>query len=286
MRVYSGNQLREHSSLGIGGKADEMILPKNLEELVEAVEHCRLRGMDHVVVGAGSAVLFSDKGYRGCVIITDDMRFVDFRQEVAVAEAGVLLTNLIGQFAEHGLSGMEKLYGIPGTVGGAAYGNAGYMGTSIGDFVKSIIAVDSEGHVVEVPKKDVGFAYQRGYWGGTILTVKFDLAEFKPSPKEEIRKTMDYYLARRAETLPMGNKACRLFENVGGDSTSLLIGKCGLSSLRIGGAALWEKHPNYVVNLGNAKADDVITIVKRVSDALEAAVGVDIGIGIRVIGEL
>ncbi|MFH0862837.1 MAG: FAD-binding protein [Candidatus Altiarchaeota archaeon] len=284
MRIRTNKPLSNHSSLGIGGDADALMMPKDVGELVEAIGFCNASGLDYVVVGSGSAVLFSDKGFRGCVIVTSEMGFVDFRKQIAEAEAGVQLARFIDMLAERWLGGMEKLYGIPGTIGGAAYTNASYKGTSIGQFIHSIMAVDSEGIVVEIPQKDVGFSYKRGYWGGTILSVKFDLTGLQPSAG--IRQALDSQTAQRANSLPVGKKACRMFENVGGDSTALLIERCGLAGLRIGGAALWAKQPNYVVNVGGAKADDVITLVKRVSDGLERKLGLDVSIGIRVIGEL
>jgi UDP-N-acetylmuramate dehydrogenase len=251
--VKTGVSLREYNTFKIGGVARFFAEPRSLEEVQRLLAWSKRFGLEYFVLGHGSNVLFDDDGYNGLVI---KGRF----------EAGNGLHWLIQQAANQGLGGLEKLEGIPGTVGGAVYMNAGAHGQQISDCVKSVTSVKPNGEIITRTKEECEFSYRSSIFKNAneiILSAEFN---FTPMDKEAISKNRKEVLAWRLEKQPLQlPNAGSIFKNPpASQSAGALIEDCGLKGYRIGDAEVSLLHANFIVNKGNATAKDVRALMEKI----------------------
>ncbi|RKZ33932.1 UDP-N-acetylenolpyruvoylglucosamine reductase, partial [bacterium] len=217
-----------------------------------------------IVIGNGTNLLVSDKGYEGVVIkLADNLSLIEQRGEILFAQSGASLSELIDFAIEHTLSGLEKLAGIPGTVGGAAWMNAGAYGVFFGDRVTSLEVVSSSGEklAIDNPK----FSYRTGFEGkeGAIVTGVY--LKLTPGDKKKLASVASDILEKRRmnQPLDMRSAGC-IFKNPPGDSAGRIIDWLGLKGKRVGGAQVSPVHANFIVNTGNATASDIYNLIKLV----------------------
>ncbi|MDD6467169.1 MAG: UDP-N-acetylmuramate dehydrogenase [Erysipelotrichaceae bacterium] len=259
----------------IGGNADYVFYPKDSLSLAEALRFIKKEQMDYKLIGKGSNLLCSDADYHG-VIIRLDRTFVDFYYEdtTLVAKAGCSVIALAYDTMKQGLSGLEFASGIPGSVGGAVFMNAGAYKSSMKDIVKEVL-VYKEDDFEWMKKEDCGFDYRTSVFqkhpDWIVLAVRFQLT--KEDPKV-IRELIESRRKRRMETQPLNYpSAGSIFRNPDGSFAWKYIDELGLRGKVIGGAQISSKHSNFIVNVNHAKAKDVMELVDMVNQGMEKTYG-------------
>ena len=265
------------SSFRVGGAADAVIYPDTEEKLCSSIELAIEYGVPYRVLGNTSNVLFSDNGFRGAIIITKKLSSIEFDGSTVSCGCGVMLPVLSERAAKHSLSGFEFACGIPGTLGGSVFMNAGAHGGAISDVLVSSRAYDVNTHSIVTLDRDAhAFAYRHSTYMENqnliCLSASFALT---PDKEETIRAKMQENMKKRRDTQPLDHpSAGSFFKRPEGHFAAKLIDDCGLKGLRVGGACVSEKHAGFVVNLGGATASDILTLSDMVSAKVKADTGV------------
>ena len=282
--------LAPHTTFRIGGAARFWLTPKNTAQLREMLALCRAHGVRRYLLGNGSNTLFSDEGFDGAVI---DLRGIDAPAvcetqpdgtAVLTVSAGSTLGRLCAEAQSRGLAGLEFAFGIPGTVGGAVYMNAGAYGGEIKDVLTAVTFLDENLHLQTLPVQELQLGYrtsifERCSW--CILEAEFTL---HPGDAQEIHTAMQEYMRRRKEKQPLEYpSAGSTFKRPVGQFAGKLIEDCGLRGFRVGGAAISEKHCGFVINLGNATCADVVSLTEQVRQIVLEKTGCTLEREIRVV---
>ena len=274
----------EFTSFRIGGRYFT-VYPANESELINTVGFCKENGIRFIIIGCGSNVLFSDEGYNGAVIMTQALNKVEVNGDTVTAGCGAPLISVCKAALKNSLSGVEFAYGIPGSVGGAVFMNAGAYGGEMKDVVKSVRAYKVEdGRIIEFKTEECDFGYRCSAFsnGGYIILsaeMKLNKAE-----KEEIKSVMDDLLGRRKSKQPLNYpSAGSVFKRYPGRYTGQMIEAAGLKGYSIGGAQVSEKHAGFIINKGGATAEDVVKLIEHIKQVIKEREGVDIETEIRVI---
>jgi len=277
--------LARHTSFRIGGPAEVMAFPKSAEELKEMLKVSALLDCKTAILGAGTNILAPDEGVSGLVICLKDclggMEQLD-TTHIRVA-AGVTMTRAAVFAANLGLSGLEFAHGIPGTVGGGVYMNAGAYGGEICQVCTQVEVMDISANLRVYTGDEMGFSYRHSRLeneGGIVVSAVFELT---PKPTEEIRAAMQDLMARRSVSQPLDlPSAGSAFKRPVGGYAAALIDNAGLKGHRIGNAAVSEKHAGFVVNLGGATAEDVRKLLTDVSDRVFVESGIRLEPEVRI----
>lgn len=261
--------MSRHTSFRIGGPAEIMAFPKDKEEMAAVLKASAELGVIPAVLGAGTNVLAPDAGMRGIVICLkaclDGMELLeDGRIRVM---AGVTMTRAAVFAANHGLSGLEFAHGIPGTVGGGVYMNAGAYGGEICQICESVEIMEPDGTVKTLSNQEMGFSYRHSVLEDTPAIVLSAVFRLNGKPAEEIRARMKELMSKRSASQPLElPSAGSAFKRPVGGYAAALIDQAGLRGYQVGGAAISEKHAGFAVNLGGATAADVQALLGQVSD--------------------
>ncbi len=277
--------MAKHTSFRIGGNAEVMALPKSARELAQLLRFCRDVGVKPAILGAGTNVLAPDEGMKGMVICLKDaldgMEQVD-AQTIRVS-AGVTMTRAAIFAANLGLSGLEFAHGIPGTVGGGVYMNAGAYGGEICQVCKSVDVMDENGTVTTYTGAEMGFSYRHSRLeevGGIVISAEFSLTS---KPVDEIKGYMKELMGKRFASQPLElPSAGSAFKRPVGGYAAALIDQAGLKGFTVGGAGISTKHAGFAVNLGGATAEDVKTLLTRVSDIVYEKSGIRLEPEVRI----
>lgn len=257
--------LAGYTTWQIGGPADLFLTPKSSEECAKALKHAGKLGVKVTFLGWGSNVLVADSGIRGLVITTRDMNRISWQGEWVESEAGVFLPALCREAAERGLSGLEFATGVPGTLGGAILMNAGTKYGFMEDVIEEVKTLDVNGNVISYSKGEISFFYRNSSFKNKSELIIAAKIKLKKDTKEKIKAHMTEILEQRGEKQPLNYpNAGSIFKNPPGYSAGRLIEAVGAKGLRRGDAQVSEKHANFIVNLGNAKAEEVIELIKEV----------------------
>ena len=297
--AYKENEpLCAHCTFRIGGPADLFVLPENEEQLCAASRLAKEAGVRSYLLGNGSNILFEDAGYRGAVINVSAMKSgigvienISFpgkdpalTYDAVVVGAGQMLSSLCMAALENSLTGLEFAYGIPGTVGGAVYMNAGAYGGEMKDVLQSVRYLTQDGDIVEAETAALDLSYRHSIFeenGGCILSAKFHLKRGDP---DAIKARMNELMAKRVEKQPLDKpSAGSTFKRPAGAFAAALIDQCGLRGFCHGGAAVSEKHCGFVVNLGGATCADVLALCDEVRAIVKEKTGFDLEKEIRVV---
>lgn len=277
--------LAAHTTFKIGGPAAVFVQPADEAQLCQAVRLCRELAVPCYLLGNGSNILFGDRGYAGAVVSLAGMkREVRREGDTLTAPAGMQLSVLCTAALRAGLTGLEFAYGIPGTVGGAVYMNAGAYGGEMKDVLASVRYLTAEGQIVEAPAAELDLGYRHSVFesnGGCILSAAVRLA---PGNPEAIAARMDDLMGRRRDKQPLDKpSAGSTFKRPVGAFAGALIEQCGLRGYRHGGAAISEKHCGFVVNLGGATCADVLALCAEVQKIVKEQTGFTLEKEIRVV---
>ncbi len=260
--------LSKHTSFRIGGAAEIMVFPKNAEELAQVLKVSALLDCKPRILGAGTNVLAPDAGLRGITVcLKDALNGIERLDDTTIrVMAGVTMTRAAVFAANLGLSGLEFAHGIPGTVGGGVYMNAGAYGGEICQVCKQVAVMDLQGNVRLYSGEEMGFSYRHSRLEaeeGIVLYADFFLSA---APVESIKATMQELMGKRKSSQPLElPSAGSAFKRPVGGYAAALIDQAGLKGFRVGGAAVSEKHAGFVVNLGGASAEDVKALLEQVA---------------------
>jgi len=294
--------LANHTTFKIGGPADFLLLPENNQQVAALVKLINKEGIPFYVIGNGSNLLVSDKGYRGIIIkIGQNMSDIQVNEYnssdkegkedgsalyLVQAGAGVLLSKLANTVADHELTGFEFASGIPGSLGGAVTMNAGAYDGEIKDCIIGATVVDQMGNIKYLNKKDIKLSYRHSIIQEEKYVVLDASFVFARGKKEEIRSKMDDLNGRRREKQPLEfPSAGSTFKRPEGYFAGKLIMDAGLRGYQVGNAQVSEKHCGFVINKGGATASDVITLIQEVRQIVFDKFGVMLEPEVRILGD-
>ncbi len=288
-KIIFDEPMKKHTSFKIGGTAEQFVKVTNEEELKEAIKYAKGKNLKITIIGNGSNLLVLDKGIRGLVIKIDIQKLeIEKKEKYAEITVGSgYKTMALGiKLMDEGISGFEELSGIPGTIGGAIFMNAGAYGKEIKDINISTICMDYDGKIFELPNKEQEFEYRSSIFNKKDYIILETKLKLEYGKKEEIKKKMDEYLSSRKEKQPIEYpSAGSTFKRQEGVITAKLIDECGLKGFKIGGAKVSEKHAGFIINYNNAKAKDVIDLIRYVKEKVYEKYGIKIKEEIRIVGE-
>lgn len=285
--VITNFPLKEYTSFKIGGIADLYVCPNNLMELLNTLSILKENNVPYFLLGAGSNLLISDKGIRGAVIkLGDGFDYAHAKGDYILAGAGVSLAKLALEAKNAELTGLEFAAGIPGSLGGALYMNAGAYGGEMKDVVTEVSFIDEDGTVKTIPCSECGFGYRKSAFSKgnkIIISAKITL---KKGNKDEISATMRDLNNKRKEKQPLEYpSAGSTFKRPQGHFAGSLIEQAGLKGYTVGGAQVSEKHAGFVINTGNATAKDVCELMEYVKKTVFEKFGVKLEPEVKITGE-
>ena len=287
-RVREQEPLSKHTTFKIGGPADYLVLPATMEEVAHVLETARTYDIPVTILGNGSNVLVLDGGIRGVVLkINSEMSHIYHQGNRVIAQAGALLADVSKYAAEHGFSGMEFAIGIPGSIGGAVFMNAGAYSGEMAQVVDGVSAVCLDGRMKVLKADQLKFSYRPSIFQEehcVICEVELALEKGK---LPEIQEKMDDYTSRRESKQPLEMpSAGSTFKRPPGYFAGTLIEQAGLKGFKLGGAQVSAKHAGFVVNAGGATAQDVLDLIKEVQRRVHEHAGVMLQPEVRILGEV
>ena len=288
-KIVYNESMKKHTSFKIGGNAELFIIVKTVEELKQALDYAKKKQIHVTIIGNGTNILVSDKGIKGLVIKIDIQYFEIFEKndyiEIRVGSGNKMMA-LALQFKKKGITGFEELSGIPGTIGGAIYMNAGAYGKEMKDIVLSTKCMSREGKIFELSCEEQKFEYRSSIFNQNnyiVLETKLKLQKGKIG---EIDVQMKEYLNQRKEKQPLEYpSAGSTFKRQEGIITAKLIDECGLKGYKIGGAMVSKKHAGFIINTGDATAKDVLELIEYIKNKVFEKFNVKIKEEIKLIGE-
>ena len=287
-KVKENFSLAPYTSARIGGPADILIIADTAAELGRIVKLLWKQELPFTLLGGGSNVLISDRGVRGVVVMNraKGVKFHAGDQPTVTAESGVIFSNLANRCASKGFAGLEWAATVPGTIGGAVYGNAGaFGGDTAGDLISAELLTENGKEIFTA--EQMGYDYRtsvlkRGELKAIVLSAEFAL---KNSTKEEVTVKIQQFSAHRKATQPPGASMGSMFKNPVGDYAGKLIEVAGLKGTRIGNAEISPLHGNFFINHANTKAEDIRALIQLVQKTVKEKQGVELELEIEVIGE-
>jgi UDP-N-acetylmuramate dehydrogenase len=278
--------LREHCTFKVGGPADRVAAPGGEEQLRRLLCVVAEDALPLLVLGKGSNVLVSDAGFRGVVVLLGSgfaaIRLLD--ETTIECESGLSLSQLCLFAWEHSLAGLEFAYGIPGSVGGAIYMNAGAYGGEIKDVILSARHLDRQGRQGEFDGDELALSYRCSAYSADNFVITGGVFRLQKGDKTEIRARMDDYMNRRRQKQPLEYpSAGSTFKRPEGDYASALIDRCGLKGRRVGGAMVSEKHAGFVINAGEATCADILALIDEVRCEVREKTGFELECEVRLI---
>jgi UDP-N-acetylmuramate dehydrogenase len=287
-KVKENISLAPYTSARIGGPADILITAESADELARIIKLLQKQEIDYLILGGGSNVLVSDKGVRDVVVLNraKGVRFHNGDQPSVTVESGVVFSNLANRCAAKGFAGLEWAATVPGTIGGAVYGNAGAFG---GDMAGNLIWTEllTENGREKFTAEQMGYGYRtsilkRGEVDAIVLAAELRLQN---STKEEVTVKIEQFGAHRKTTQPPGASMGSMFKNPNGDYAGKLIEASGLKGTRIGNAEISRLHGNFFLNHDNTKADDIRALIELVMKTVKEKQGVDLELEVELVGE-
>ena len=278
--------MARHTTLRVGGPADVYVEPASEADLAGVVKFCGAHGVPFFVMGRGSNLLVRDGGFRGVIICLAHANFgrIEVDGECLRCGAGAKLKNVAVEAKRNGLSGVEFLEGIPGSVGGALRMNAGAMGGQTFDVVESVRLMDFDGHVRELAPKEMSVDYR------SCATLKDHIAlgavfKCKPAPRGEIEARMKAFSEKRWASQPAAPSAGCMFKNPAQIPAGKLVDELGLKGARVGGAVVSAEHGNFIVNDGTATARNVLDLIDLLKRRAKTERGIELETEVEIIGE-
>lgn len=282
MQTLKNISLKEYTSFKIGGKAEQLLIPASCQDLVDYLKVNPLPS-NAIVLGGGSNILFGDQTVKPPVLLINFANIsTDDSSQIVTVEAGVKLPRLAKYLCENGFSGLEFICGIPGTVGGAVAMNAGVGEKWISESIEQVRAVDYAGKEVVIKKEDAHFGYRTSIFQKEKLIVTAVLFKLHTATLAAIQEKMDDYVEKRRVTQPLTQpSAGSIFKNPKSLSAAKMIDEAGCRGLKVGGAQVSLRHAGFIVNLGEAKAVDVMQLINLVKQKVRDKFQVELELEIK-----
>ena len=256
--------MKKHTSYGIGGPAEVYIIPQDSDDLLRILNYAKEKLLSVHFIGSGSNLLVSDDGIRGLVISPKkSFKEIKFNNNLVFAQSGAMLGSLVRKSTKRNLTGLETLIGVPGTIGGALVMNAGAFGSEISNYLTSVSIIRTDGRLIKRRANQIDFSYRNSTFEKDefILSATFELSE---ASKDNIEKKKEIASQGRKTSQPLKYRSAgSVFKNPNGNfAAGYLIEQVGLKGYKIGNAQISDHHANFFVNHGNARADDIMSLIK------------------------
>ena len=286
-RIYIDEPMSRHTTFRVGGMADFFVTPKNANEVKDAIEICREEGMPYYVIGNGSNLLVSDKGYRGVIIqIYKEMNEITVEGGKVKAQAGALLSGIAAKAFAAELTGFEFASGIPGTIGGACVMNAGAYGGEMKDVLESVTVLTGEGEIIELGRNELELGYRTSVIAKKGYIVLGAVLKLERGDGEKIKAYMDELKEKRVTKQPLEYpSAGSTLKRPEGHFAGKLIEDAGLRGFQVGGAQVSEKHCGFVINRDHATAADIMELMRQVQIRVKENSGVDLEPEVKRLGD-
>jgi UDP-N-acetylmuramate dehydrogenase len=276
--------MKKFTTLGVGGCADYFAEVDSLYGLNLLISLAKEYNQPYFVLGNGTNILISDKGYRGLIICLKKLNDVFFKRDLVRAMAGANIDKVLKFNLANGLTGLERLSGIPATIGGAIVMNAGAFGHNISDHIVNVQTL-YQGKINSYDKEQCEFAYRKSRFLGRKEIIISATFNFEYDSKETIEKNTKNYADLRRQIQPIGKSCGSVFKNPKGYSAGELIDRANLKGLRIGGALVSERHANFIITEGKAKAEDVYLLIDYIKKKAKDEMAIDLIEEIEYVGE-
>lgn len=276
--IHLGEPMSRHTTFRIGGEADCFVEIESVEQLTHLKRYLQMVEQPCLILGNGSNLLVSDRGYAGVVLhVGPRMQQIRVQGESMIVQAGALMSQAAQTALEHSLTGLEFASGIPGTIGGGVIMNAGAYGGEISQVAEMVKVVDRQGNVLELDNTTMEFGYRTSAIKGQPFTVVEATLKLARGERETISEKMVELAAKRREKQPLEYpSAGSIFKRPEGYFAGELIMKSGLRGYQIGGARVSDKHCGFIVNMGKATCEDVRDLIAHVQERVKACFGVDL----------
>ena len=286
-RIYIDEPMSCHTTFRVGGMADFFVTPKNANEVKDAIEICREEGMPYYIIGNGSNLLVSDKGYRGVIVqIYKEMNEITVEDGKVKAQAGALLSGIAAKALAAELTGFEFASGIPGTIGGACVMNAGAYGGEMKDVLESVTVLTGEGEIIELGCNELELGYRTSVIAKKGYIVLGAVMKLEHGDAVNIKAYMDELKEKRVTKQPLEYpSAGSTFKRPEGHFAGKLIEDAGLRGFQVGGAQVSEKHCGFVINRDHATAADIMELMRQVQMRVKENSGVDLEPEVKRLGD-
>lgn len=273
--VLENGSLKDYNTYKIGGNAKYIVKPSSVDNLINLIEYLKKENINFLVIGKGSNIILPDEDFDGVLILLDNLNKYVIKDNVVEVEAGIVLGTFIMNLVNNNLGGLEKLCGIPGTLGGAIVGNAGCYGGLISDYLVSVTYLEN-GTIKTISKNDCNFSYRDSIFkrdkNKIILSCKFELNK---SNKEDMLEVIKENTLKRKNSQPLEYpNAGSVFRNPEGVAAGKLIEDLGLKDYNINGAYVSNKHANFIINKDNAESKDIVTLIEFIQEKVEKEYGI------------
>ena len=277
--------MKNHTSYGIGGPAKAFIIPKDKYELSKVLSFCKQNKINTYFIGSGSNLLVSDSGFNGAVITPNKvLKKLFFNDNKVTAESGVMLGKLVKESMKRDLSGLESLVGVPGTLGGALVMNAGAFGHEISNYISKVDVMKMNGEVYTLNHKNIDFSYRFSTFKRDEFILKAYFLLPTGTSKEIQKKRIEASKGRKSSQPLRFRSAGSVFKNHPKYPAGYLIDKAGLKGTKVGDAEISKQHANFFINHGNAKANDIIELIRLARIKVLEKFGIKLDLEIKTIG--
>ena len=285
-KIFVDEPMKKHTSFKTGGNADYLVCPQNAEEIINIISLCKKENVPFFIMGNGSNLLVSDKGICGVVIKTAGaLNNIKVNGDEIVAESGVMLKKTANIALENSLTGFEELSGIPGTIGGAVYMNAGAYGREFKDIVVSVKYIDENGNVCEKKNQELDFYHRHSVFTDTDCVILETVLKLEKGNKGEISAKMKAITKKRKDKQPLEfPSAGSTFKRPDGYFAAALIEEAGLKGRAVGDAEVSQKHSGFVINKGNASSSDILALIEIIKKTVKEKFNVELELEVQIIG--
>jgi UDP-N-acetylmuramate dehydrogenase len=278
--------MKNHTSYGIGGPAEAYIIPQDSDDLLRILNYAKENLLSVHFIGSGSNLLVSDDGIRGLVISPrKSFKEIKFNKNLVFAQSGAMLGSLVRKSTKRNLTGLETLIGVPGTIGGALVMNAGAFGSEISNFLKTVSTIRMDGKLIKRKANQINFSYRNSTFKKDefILSATFELTE---ASKDKINKKKEIASKGRKTSQPLKYRSAgSVFKNPKGDfAAGYLIEQVGLKGYAIGNAQISDHHANFFINHGNAKAKDIMSLIKISKEKVFQKFNINLELEVKALG--
>jgi UDP-N-acetylmuramate dehydrogenase len=284
---FANEMMKKHSTFGVGGPAKILLLPKKEIEVKSILKYCSKMNIKTCFIGSGSNLLFSDKGFNGLIIsLKKAFKGLEVLSDGSIkVGSGVMLVKMVSKAIKNNIKGLESLSGVPGTLGGALYMNAGAYGSEISNFFTSARLLNLNGDEIILTKKDISFSYRKSTFPRNHILVE---ASFKceKGNLDNILKNKNKFSQSRRENQPLKYRSAgSIFKNPSQEvAAGYLIDQSGLKGIKKGDAMISDKHANFIVNLGNASSEDIVYLIKLIKKKVVKKFNIDLELEIKLLG--
>ena len=285
-RIQENAMMKDHVHFKVGGPADILLIPNTKEQVVKSINLCNENNVPCFVIGNGSNLLVKDGGIRGVVIKLLDVKNIEVNGEELVAECGAMLKDVSKVALENSLTGIEFACGIPGSIGGAVFMNAGAYNGEMSHVIKEAEVIDNEGNIITLSKDELELGYRSSKVMKAGYVVLSATLALKKGEVKSIRDLVNDLTEKRESKQPLEYpSAGSTFKRPEGYFAGKLIQDAGLKGYTLGGAAVSDKHSGFVINKGNATAKDILDLIKHIQDEVKKQFGVELHTEVRIVGE-